>query len=165
MASELGRTLGDFVAVAGYDRKHAIRILNGIPPKLPGRRGRRWLYDQSVTEALVVLREAPVRVCGKRLNALLTILVPALERHGHVCLDPQVREQLMGVSAATIGPRPAEARSVTASQRRHRASRTRLRSSMQVCTFNDWQDPEPGFVMADLVAHCGGSMPAASCGS
>ena len=71
----------------------------------------------------------------------------------------------MGVSAATIDRRLAEARSVTASQRRHRASRIRLRSSMQVCPFNDWQDPEPGFVKADLGAHCGGSVPAASCGS
>ena len=100
----------------------------------------------------MVLWEASDRVCGKRLNALPPILVPALERHGHLCLDLQVCEQLMGVSAATIDPRLAEARSVTASQRRCRASRTRLRSSVQVCTFNDWQAPEPGFVEADLVA-------------
>ena len=29
---------------------------------------------------------------------------------------------------------------------------------MPVRTFADWQDPEPGFVEADLVAHCGGTM-------
>ncbi len=29
---------------------------------------------------------------------------------------------------------------------------------MPVRTFADWQDPEPGFVEADLVAHCGGAM-------
>ena len=158
VASEKGRILDEFVALTGYHRKHAIRILNGNPPKLPGRRGRRCLYDQAVTEALVVLWEASDRVCGKRLKALLPILVPALERHGHLCLDPRVREQLMGVSAATIDRRLAEARSVTAGQRRRRAARTRLRSSVPVRTFNDWQDPEPGFVEADLVAHCGGSM-------
>ena len=54
-ASEKGRILDEFVALTGYHRKHAIRILNGNPPKLPGRRGRRCLYDQAVTEALVVL--------------------------------------------------------------------------------------------------------------
>lgn len=158
VASEKGRILDEFVALTGYHRRHAIRILSGNPPKLPGRRGRRCLYDQAVTEALVVLWEASDRVCGKRLKALLPILVPALERDGHLCLDPRVREQLMGVSAATIDRRLAEARSVTAGQRRRRAARTRLRSSVPVRTFNDWQDPEPGFVEADLVAHCGGSM-------
>lgn len=81
-ASEKGRILDEFVALTGYHRKHAIRILNGDPPKLPGRRGRRCLYEQAVTEALVVLWEASDRVCGKRLKALLPILVPALERHG-----------------------------------------------------------------------------------
>ena len=29
---------------------------------------------------------------------------------------------------------------------------------MPVRTFADWQDPSPGFVEADLVAHCGGAM-------
>lgn len=134
------------------DRSRRSRTRRCTAGRSRGRRGRRCLYDQAVTEALVVLWEASDRVCGKRLSALLPILVPALERHGHLCLDLQVCEQLMGVSAATIDPRLAEARSVTASQRRRRASRTRLRSSVQVCTFNDWQDPEPAFVEADLVA-------------
>ena len=156
-ASEKGRILDEFVALTGYHRKHAIRILNGDPPKLPGRRGRRCLYEQAVTEALVVLWEASDRVCGKRLKALLPILVPALERHGHLSLDPKVREQLMAVSAATIDRRLAEPRSVTRGQRR-RSSQKQLRSSVPVRTFADWQDPAPGFVEADLVAHCGGAM-------
>lgn len=68
------------------------------------------------------------RVCGKRLKALLPILVPALERHGHLALDPGVREQLMAVSAATIDRRLAPARAVTAGQRpRRRAGGDRVR--------------------------------------
>ena len=55
VASEKGRMLDEFVALTGYHRKHAMRILNGNPPKLAGRRGPRCLYDQAVTEALVVL--------------------------------------------------------------------------------------------------------------
>ena len=155
-ATEKGRILDEFVALTEYHRKHAIRILSGKAPKLKGRRGRRCLYDQAVTEALVVLWEASDRVCGKRLKALLPVLVPALERHGHLGLDPGVREQLMAVSAATIDRRLVEARSVTTGQRRRRSSRSGLRSSVPVRTFADWQDPEPGFVEADLVAHCGG---------
>ena len=157
-AAEKGWILDEFVALTGYHRKHAIRVLHGNSAT-PAARGRRCVYGEAVTEGLVVLWEASDRVCGKRLKALLPILVPALERHGHLCLDPGVRERLMAVSAATIDLRLAPARAVTAGQRRRRRSRLDgVRGSVPVRTFGDWQDPAPGFVEADLVAHCGGSM-------
>ena len=157
-AAEKGWILDEFVALTGYHRKHAIRVLHGNSAT-PAARGRRCVYGEAVTEGLVVLWEASDRVCGKRLKALLPILVPALERHGHLCLDPGVRERLMAVSAATIDRRLAPARAVTAGQRRRRRSRLDgVRDSVPVRTFGDWQDPAPGFVEADLVAHCGGSM-------
>ena len=158
-AAEKGWILDEFVALTGYHRKHAIRVLNGNAAMPAARRGRRCVYDEAVTEGLLVLWEASDRVCGKRLKALLPILVPALERHGHLTLDSQVREQLMAVSAATIDRRLASARAVTAGQRRRRRSGSeRVRSRVPVRTFGDWQDPAPGFVEADLVAHCGSSM-------
>ena len=110
---ERGRILDEFVALTGYRRKHAIRVLNGDLATPAVRRGRRSVYDGAVTEGLVVLWEASDRVCGKRLKALLPTLVPALERHGHLTLDPRVRRQLMTVSAATIDRRLASARAVT----------------------------------------------------
>ena len=115
-AAEKGWVLDEFVALTGYHRKHAIRVLHGNSAT-PAARGRRCVYGEAVTEGLVVLWEASDRVCGKRLKALLPILVPALERHGHLCLDPGVRERLMAVSAATIDRRLAPARAVTAGQR------------------------------------------------
>ena len=47
--------------------------------------------------------------------------VPALEQHGHLSLDPAVRERLLTVSAATIDRRLATARAVTRRRRRPRA--------------------------------------------
>ena len=102
-AEEKGRILDEFVALTGYHRKHAIRVLNGctgIPPA--ARRKRLRLYDEAVHQALIVLWEASDRICGKRLKPLLPVLLPALERHGHISLDPAVREQLLTVSASTI---------------------------------------------------------------
>ena len=58
-------------------------------------RGRQCVYDEAVTEGLIVLWEASDRMCGKRLKALLPILLPALERHGHLSLDPGVRERVL----------------------------------------------------------------------
>ena len=145
-ATEKGWILDEFVALTGYHRKHAIRVLNGNAAMPAARRERRCVYDdEAVTEGLVVLWEASDRVCGKRLKALLPILVPALERHRHLTLAPRVREQLMAVSAATIDRRLAPARAVTAGQRRRRRSRLDgVRGSVPLRTFGDWQEWRPG---------------------
>ena len=163
-AAEKRLILDEFVALTGYHRKHAVRVLNGSAITPRARRGRRCVYDAAVTEGLIVLWEASDRMCGKRLKALLPTLVPALEHHGHLSLDPAVRERLLAVSAATIDRRLASARAVTAGQRRRRRSALNgLRGSVPVRTFGDWKDPAPGFVEADLVAHCGGGMERRSC--
>ena len=60
----------------------------------------------------------------KRPEALLPTLVPALERHGHLCLDTEGCERLMVVRAAMIDRRLVPARAVAAGQRRRRRSRS-----------------------------------------
>ena len=76
---ERARILDEFVAVTGYHRKHSIRLLRAAPATTAStRRPRLRLYDAAVQEALVVLWEASDRVCGKRLKALLPLLLPAL---------------------------------------------------------------------------------------
>lgn len=79
-----GRILEEFVAATGYHEKSAIRVLNSAPePKRRQTRHRPSLYDEAARGALIVMWEASDRVCGKRLKALLPILLPALERNGH----------------------------------------------------------------------------------
>jgi hypothetical protein len=68
---ERGRILDEFVAVTGYHRKHAMRVLReertGSRQGLrPGRR----VYGEAVREAIIQLWEASDRVCGKRLSAV-----------------------------------------------------------------------------------------------
>src|SRR4051812_19693630 len=93
---EKGRILDEFVSVTGVHRKHAMRLLrSGQPNGRGGARPGRRVYDDAVREALIVLREASDRVCGKRLRALLPALVAAMERHGHLRLAPAVRMQLL----------------------------------------------------------------------
>jgi hypothetical protein len=158
-AEEKGRILDEFGALTGYHRKHAIRVLNGwTGGSASTKRGRERVYDEAVRQALVVFWEASDRVCGKRLKPLLPVLLPALERHGHIQLDPTVRDQLLKMRAATIdrvlsGPR------ASAGGRRARAKTTpAVRRRVPVRTFADWHEPPPGFVEADLVVHCGESM-------
>jgi len=156
---EKGRILDEFVALTGYHRKHAIRVLNGDDAQSPARRGGgRRLYDEAVRETLILLWEASDRVCGKRLKPLLRILLPALERHGHLQLDTAVRERILVISAATIDRVLAGPRAAIGGRRRRSRATPSVRRSVPVRTFADWGEPVPGFVEADLVAHSGESM-------
>ena len=156
-AEEKGRILDEFVALTGYHRKHAIRVLNGCTGIPAAGHKRLRLYDEAVRQALIVLWEASDRICGKRLKPLLLVLLTALERHGHLSLDPTVREQLLTVSASTIDRMLSGARA-SAGGRRARTRTPAVRRRIPVRTFADWHDPEPGFLEVDLVVHCGESM-------
>ena len=154
---ERGHILDEFAAVSGLHRKHAMRLLRaGQPGRRHGPRPARRLYNDAVREALIVLWEASDRVCGKRLRPLLPILVEAMERHGHLQLAPEVRTSLLAMSAATIDRALHEAREPGGERKRRRAPPSAaIRRSVPVRTFDGWDDPAPGFVEADLVAHSG----------
>ncbi|MGJ7558862.1 hypothetical protein ACSFBI_33335 [Variovorax sp. RB3P1] len=152
-----GRILDEFVAVTGFHRKHAIRVFAEAAPK-PARPPKNRLYDEAVRQALITLWEASDRVCGKRLKTLIPILVVAMERHGHLQLDPDVRNRLMQISAATIDRTLAATRASIDGQRKRRTGvGAAIRRSVPVRTFADWRDPPPGFFEVDMVEHCGGS--------
>ena len=154
---ERGRILDELASVTGHHRKHLMRLLrrDGPARAAGGRPGRR-IYDAAVREALVVAWEASDRICGKRLRPLLAGLVEAMERHGHLSLAPEVRSGLLGMSAATIDRALVEVREKATGRRRRRSPPSAaVRRSVPVRIFSDWDDPAPGYVEADLVAHSG----------
>ncbi|RWF23860.1 MAG: transposase, partial [Mesorhizobium sp.] len=155
--AEKSRILDEFVAVSGFHRKHAMRLLrNGPQVGRSGPRPERRLYDDAVGEALIVLWEASDRICGKRLKALVPILVEAMERQRHLQLAPEIRTRLLAMSAAAIDRALRAIRETAGGKKRRRsAASSALRRSIPIRTFSDWQDPPPGFVEADLVAHSG----------
>ena len=108
-ASKIEKTkiLDEFIDIAGCHRKHAIRLLTGVDPVTPDApRLGRTIYSEAVRDALVVLWEAADRICGKRLKAILPGLISAMERHGHLTLDANVRQLLLAASPATIDRLP-----------------------------------------------------------
>ncbi len=155
---EKSRIIDEFVAVTGYHRKHALRLLNqGEPEQCPERVGRR-IYDEAVRAALIVVWETADRICGKRLKAALPSFVESMERHGHLDLDKEVRRRLLTVSAATIDRLLAPIRDKAGKRQRRRVASSAIRKQVPVRTFGDWGDPIPGYFEGDLVAHCGGVM-------
>ncbi|MER8402145.1 transposase family protein [Mesorhizobium sp. M1348] len=150
--------LDEFVAVTGYHRKHAIRVLRQRASKIPGNKRHSLRYGGDVREALVVLWEASERLCSKRLRPLIPVLLPALERHGRLELDAALRGKLLTMSPATIDRLLAEVRVVArGGQRRRAGMSSAVRRSVPVRTFGDWNDPPPGYVEVDFVAHSGTS--------
>lgn len=151
------RILDEFTTIAKYHRKHAIRVLSQAPCDRAASRGRNRLYDEAVRQALIVLWEAADRLCGKRLKALIPMLVDAMERHGHLSLDPTVKDKLLSVSAATIDRALRDTRERIDGQRKRRTGvGAAIRRSIPIRTFADWRDPPPGFFEVDMVEHCGG---------
>src|SRR3984885_2637824 len=154
---ERGRILDEFAAVSGLHRKQAMRLLRaGQANRRYGPRPARRLYNDATREALIVIWEASDRVCGKRLRPLLPILVEAMERHGHLQLVSEVRTNLLAMSAATIDRALCEARAPGGGRKRRNAPPSAaIRRNVPVRTFDGWDNPPPGFVEADLVAHSG----------
>lgn len=149
------KILDEFIAVTGYHEKSAIRALNTIPvAKTRQTRKRPSLYDEAVSAALIVLWEASDRVCGKRLRALLPILLPALERNGHLHLAEAMRQKILAMSASTIDRLLRAPRNATSLKKARRAMPA-ARRRVPVRTFADWNEPPPGSMEMDLVAHCG----------
>ena len=114
------KILDELVALTGYHRKHAIRVLREQVGTVTAASDRNRLYDEAVRQALTVLWEAADRVCGKRLKALIPMLIDAMERHGHLDLDPVIKTKVLQVIAATIDRVLAPARLHIDGQRKRR---------------------------------------------
>jgi hypothetical protein len=152
------KILDEFIEVTGYHRKHAIRALKRTSGLGAAAAPRSRLYDEAVRSALTILWETADRICGKRLKEAIPTLLDAMERYGHLRLEAEVRRHLLAMSAATMDRLLKPVREAGKQGRRRSSINTPLRRSVAVRTFNDWNDPPPGFFEMDMVAHCGKSV-------
>jgi hypothetical protein len=157
---EKSRILDEFTEVTGCHRKAAIRRLR-CKKRLSERRrcGRPRLYGNEVVMALRTAWEATDRLCSKRLQPFLPELIPVLRRCGEKSMTADVEAKLIQMSPSTVDRLLHPWRNAGG---RHPLSTTRpgslLKSSIPIRTFADWEDDRPGFLEADLVAHCGESV-------
>jgi hypothetical protein len=141
-----------------YERKYAIKLLGGGLPVSSGRvrAGPARLYEiiEPVVRAIWLSAEQP---CGKRLVPILRAWLPYYERR-HGRLNPRARRLVGQISAATLdrllGPARAQA---SGRGRCGTKPGSLLRSEIPIRT-GTWDLTRPGFLEADSVAHCGGSL-------
>jgi hypothetical protein len=151
--------LNEFVATTGMHRKSVIRLLNRRG-RSPGKekRGRPRLYGLEVMAALKVVWEASDCLCSKRLQPFLPELAGILKRCGELTMTGEIEAQLCQMSPSTID-RLLRRWRVSGTRRGLSTTKpgTLLKNSIPIRTFSEWNENKPGFVEADLVAHCGES--------
>ena len=155
--TEKGRILDEVVAVTGYHRKSAVRLLSGRTRKgRGGRVGRPVEYGPDVAAAARVVHEAASGIGARRLQPFVGEMASRLEAFGELEIDPATDTLLRRASAATL-ERLLAADQVPVRKRTHSLTKpgTLLRNRIAVRTFRDWDDARPGFVEVDTVAHCG----------
>jgi hypothetical protein len=155
-----GKILDEFVSNTGYHRKSAIRLLGYRGRnKDVSKRGRPKKYHSVVLSELKYLWEIMDHLCSKRLKPFIPELIDIVNRCGNRTLSAEVQVKLRELSPATIDRLLSPYRN---KKIRGRFSTTKpgtlLKNCIPIRTFADWQENAPGFLEADLVAHCGDSV-------
>lgn len=145
------RILDEFCLNCGYHRKHAVRLLNEKPRtrKKPGPQRR---YGP---EALALLKEfwlCSDQMCSKRLKAAAPEWLPFFKA------PLAARQQVLAMSPATMDRLLAPIRAQVGRKRRGGTKPgSLLKKHIPIRTGND-DIVRVGFIEADTVAHCGGSL-------
>jgi len=154
--SQKGALLDEIVAITGYARRYAMWLLNHSQEVQPTpQRRRQRTFGPEVQRALFLVWQTANQICTKRLMPYLATHLEALERHGHLHLTDSCRRQLLSMSAATAdrllhGPRMHGQRGLATTR-----AGTLLKQQISIRTFEQWNETQPGFLEADVVAHCG----------
>lgn len=155
-AAHKGALLDEAAAQTGYTRGYAMWLLNHPELMQPHtRRKRQPQYGPEVQHALFLAWQAANRICSKRLIPFLPTLIDALERHEHLHLTDACRSQLLSISAATADRLLTTQRTQYLHGISTTTAGTYLKHQIPLRTFQAWNSTHPGFLEADLVAHCG----------
>jgi len=153
-----GGLLDEFCVTTGYNRKYAIRLLNGPAPEKqrPRRvRGRQPRYGKKVMAVLMAVWEAAGYPWSVRLKALLPNWMPWIRKRYR--MSPEIEKQLLAMSARQMDRR---LQSRKREQKRKIYGRTKpgtlLKHHIPVKT-DSWDVKGPGFAEIDLVSHSGNS--------
>lgn len=154
------KMLDELTEQFGYSRKHAIKLLGGQvgwggDPSIP--KGRPPVYGPDAVEVLWYVWKNAEQPCGKRLVSLLKDWLPAYElERGR--LKAALKKQLRSISPAQVD---RLLRSRKSEDERRRRCGTKpgglLKNQISIRTNHD-EITSPGWLEADTVAHCGGSL-------
>jgi hypothetical protein len=152
------RMLNELCEDFGYERKYAIKLLGAGLPSGNGRvrAGPERVYEgiEPVVRQIWQCAEQP---CGKRLVPILRQWLPFYEvRYG--ALSGRDRRLVRQISAATLDRLLAPARAQAGGRGRCGTKPGNLLRTEIPIRTGTWDLTQPGYLEADSVAHCGGSL-------
>ena len=152
---EKSRILTEFCKVARYNRKYALRLLNGSPPKrVPSeKRKRQPKYSRGVVEVLRVIWEAANYPWSLRLRALIPLWLPWVKKHKEV--SPRLEKELLTISPRQIDRRLGPYKKQVKKRLYGRTKPGTLLKHQIPIKAGRWETTEPGFGEIDLVSHSG----------
>src|SRR5207237_662076 len=120
-------------------------------------------YGPEVQHALFLVWHAANRMCAKQLMPFLPTFIDVLERHEHFHISDECRRQLLFMSAATWDRLLRSQRTLGQGGISTTRAGTLLKQQIPIHTFEEWNETQPGFLEADLVAHCGTNIEGVTC--
>lgn len=153
-----GRILEELCEVCGYNRKYAIRLLNGPAPDTAANKTRAssFRYSRKAISILESIWRAAGHLCSERLKEAVPLWLPAArQRFG---ITPELEQQLISISPRQIENRLRDKKRKL-KKRIYGATRpgSLLKSMIPIRTSN-WDIRLPGYLEMDTVAHCGNSL-------
>ena len=152
------RMLDELCEDYGFERKYAIKLLGNKLPAPTGQRkpGRRPRYPEIEPIVRTIWKHAE-QPCGKLLAPALKHWLPFFEKH-HGKLSAKLRRLVLQASPATLDRLLKSAR-VQAPLRGRSATKPGSLLKIQIpIRTGTWDVTQPGYLEADTVAHCGGSL-------
>lgn len=141
-----------------FHRKHAIRLMNAVA-KEPGqpiiRLGPEPRYE-SIAPVLETIWKAAEQPCGKRLVEALPLWLPFYQKRSEP-LTAKQRKLLGTISSASVDRLLAKCKVQTGRGISGTRPGNLLRKQIPI-QGEVWDEKRPGFLEADSVAHCGGSL-------
>jgi len=170
--------LDEFVALTGYNRNYASRVLRLYYGKKIGsigkgkakihyvigrnkkpKRDRKRFYGNDVIDILKKIWAILDMPCGKRLAPFMEEIILKLETFGEIEMKSITKQKLFKISASTIDRvlKPIKESLRIGKGRSFTKPGTLFKHQIEVKTFSDWDDSAPGYLEADLVGHDGGN--------
>jgi len=150
---EKGRILTEFCLVSGYDRKHAIRLMNGKSQVRSKRSGPKPKYDLELIGPLKELWLKMGQPCSKRMKKAIPGWLPHYRKRRPNLNEGQA-QLLTEMSKSTID-RLLKAARAGRGISTTRAPTGQWYKSVIPIQAKDWNITAPGYLQGDTVSHCG----------
>lgn len=156
---EKGKILDRLEVTVRMHRKAIVRRLKVLQLRRVGwnwddRRGRKVYYTADVTEALREVWDVSHELCAERLHAIVGEYATILQRDRDWPFNDEVTGKLLAMSIGTMKERISHFEKVVSGGGRCLTKPSSLKEIIPV-RRGPWQNPDPGILEADTVAHCG----------